>query len=102
MADLIDRDALMKDLRSDCPESDVCIAETSCIECIVGRQPALNRWIPCSERLPEENEPVLCYLRTGDFLIMELDGAWFEGIHRYSLNSVTHWMPLEPPEEVQE
>ena len=59
-----------------------------------------NGWIPCSERLPEENEPVLCYLRTGDFLIMELDGAWFDGIHRYSLHSVTHWMPLpEPPRE---
>ena len=39
---LIDANALLKDLRSDCPESDVCIAETSCIECIIGRQPTIE------------------------------------------------------------
>ena len=67
MADLIDRDALLKDLRSECPESDVCIAETSCIECIVGRQPTVtaepNRgyWIECDYKHLEhgmlETEP---------------------------------------------
>lgn len=51
--DLIDRGALLKDLRSECPESDICISDVACIECIVIRQPAVNRWIPCSERSPE-------------------------------------------------
>ena len=82
----IDADALLKDLRSECPESDVCSSHESCIECIVKRQPAVNRWIPCSERLPEENTQVLCYCKFGDFRIMEFDeqdGRWYEGIHDY-------------------
>ena len=66
----------------------------------------INRWIQCSERLPETNTQVLCYCRMGDFRIMEFDeqeNRWYEGIHDYRLQSVTHWMPLpEPPEEVQD
>ena len=42
MPELIDRYALLKDIKSECPESDVCIAETSCIECIIGRQPTIE------------------------------------------------------------
>ena len=66
-----------------------------------------SEWIPCSEMLPETNTQVLCYCRMGDFRIMEFDeqeNRWYEGIHDYRLQSVTHWMPLhEPPEsEVQE
>lgn len=62
MAVLIDRDALLKDLRSECPESDVCFSHESCIECLVNRQPAVNLWILCSERLPEHDTMVIvCY-----------------------------------------
>ena len=101
MADLIERDALMKDLRSECPESDVCIAETSCIECIVGRQPAANRWIPCSERLPESFIYVLCAGRDGIGILRYIGSKWLDDeAHVYTTNEITHWMPLpEPPEK---
>lgn len=62
-----------------------------------------GRLIPCSERMPEANTQVLCYCRMGDFRIMEYDdqaGRWYEGIHDYRKQAVTHWMLLpEPPKE---
>ena len=102
MADLIDRDALLKDLKSDCPESEVCISETSCIECIIGSQPAVNRWISCAERLPEVYEKVLTYNDDGiihdNFRLNLRDGsvAWSQGW------AVTHWQPRPEPPEVNE
>ena len=95
MADLIDRDELLKKM-------------FPCFEKkLVREAPAVNHWISCSERLPESNIQVLCYCRMGDFRIMEYDeqeNRWYEGIHDYRLQAVTHWMPLpKPPEsEVQE
>ena len=87
----------------------------ACISCVIPNiikeipkiesEPVRN-WIPCNERLPESNTQVLCYCRIGDFRIMEYDeqeNRWYEGIHDYRLQAVTHWMPLsEPPEVTQE
>lgn len=62
MADLIERESLLKDVKSDCPESNACIAETSCIECIIGRQPSVNRWISVEDALPElDTMVIVCY-----------------------------------------
>lgn len=60
-----------------------------------------GRWISCSERLPEEDVPVICYMRIGEIVIMEYGGdGWYSGITRYNPRAVTHWMPLpEPPEK---
>lgn len=60
MADLIDLDALLKDLRSDCPESDVCIAETSCIECIIGIQPTIEAESARHGRWKKKNGEIYC------------------------------------------
>ncbi len=64
-----------------------------------------TRWIPCSERLPDDGEFVLTY-KNGQFEVQEYEkrrngwiggGGWF-----WSLAMVSHWMPLpEPPKEVQ-
>lgn len=63
-----------------------------------------TRWIPCSERLPDDGEFVLTY-KNGQFEVQEYEkrrngwiggGGWF-----WSLAMVSHWMPLPaPPEEV--
>ena len=68
-----------------------------------------NRWIPCSERLPEKDEAVLIYAARhrvtaffdavkGVFRLTESDDLF------YLQSAVTHWKPLpEPPEsEVQD
>lgn len=70
--------------------------------------PAVNRWIPCSERLPEplQNVIVCTDIRTVTL-------AWLNGDHwvfantgnghteNWGFNAVTHWMPL-PSTEVNE
>ncbi|MBQ5339550.1 MAG: DUF551 domain-containing protein [Oscillospiraceae bacterium] len=76
---------------------------------LIAKQPTIEsepvrhgRWIPCSERLPETDTTVICYMRSGQILVMELsdDDGWYCGITRYNPRAVTHWMPLpEPPKE---
>lgn len=74
--------------------------------------PAVNSWIPCSERLPEDNTTVLYVWRSENrnvsvfhgwhSSIRGLGSAWHQsgvGMQRPD-DEVTHWMPLpEPPKE---
>lgn len=65
-----------------------------------------TRWIPCSERLPDENNRwVLCLCVSGAMEVLKFDytmwnwDAQYPG-RCYMENYVTHWMPLpEPPKE---
>lgn len=65
----------------------------------------IQKWIPVTERLPDESDRYLCNVRSfafpGSFyqtiLPYEKDG--FREGHIYT-DDVTHWMPLpEPPKE---
>lgn len=66
-----------------------------------------QRWIPVSERLPKENEPVLFWASyygrwaTGYFDRLTSDNAaWFDSDEGDAILSGTHWLPLpEPPKE---
>ena len=72
-------------------------------------QPA--KWIPVTEKLPEEYKDVLCYyeyFRYGDFNCMFRtidrgyygDGIWGGEAGQGHKNKVLAWMPLpEPPKE---
>ena len=52
------------------------------------------RWIPVSERLPEENDAVLVVWKDGDI------GLAF--MHKDDWDYATHWMPMpEPPKGVE-
>ena len=69
------------------------------IEDMPSAQPE-QRWIPCSERLPEYGENVLCYYEDDDYgvnhIIDDEDGEWF-------WDGVVAWRPLpEPYEERRE
>lgn len=66
-----------------------------------------ERWIPVTERLPEEWEPVLVrskYGFTTTALYIGVSGKWrFTSTHEFMVkDSVTHWMPLpEAPEDTK-
>ena len=56
-----------------------------------------NGWIPCSERLPEENSNVIACFAHG--LVTELtfyDGL-FHGIYEYTTSVIIAWQPLPAP-----
>lgn len=56
------------------------------------------RWIPCSERLPVNDSPVLVH---GGCAYYRHDAGWFtlmgDDAHRPITWNVTHWKPLPPP-----
>ena len=56
--------------------------------------PAVNRWIPCCESLPEDDEEVLCYSSDCGAVVTYRD--------RFDLLHATHWMPLPEPPEVRQ
>jgi len=62
----------------------------------------LPRWIPVSERLPEDGKRVLAVTRVGGLaevgeFTFNSRGEWFST--DYGSWNATHWMPLpEPPE----
>ena len=72
-----------------------------------GKQDAM-KWIPVTERLPEENDDVLCYRGNHIGVLMDVytykgDNKWEDsyGYWNYTdIEGITHWMPLpQPPKE---
>lgn len=70
------------------------------LECIgvlkseIDRLQSEARWIPVSERLPEEPIKVLVY-GDGEFMLNSIqDGRWY--LH---MNVITHWQEPTPPTE---
>lgn len=65
-----------------------------------GLEDGKPKWIPVSERLPEEKENVLCICRGNLVRILYFSGEVWVGFGAYIKSFVTHWMPiLEPPKE---
>ena len=70
-----------------------------------------TRWIPCSERLPEDGQDVLCwyqYFRYGNYnrlwqtygIGFQYNGNWGGEVSSGRDTKVLFWMPMpEPPEE---
>ena len=77
----------------------------------VQKMPKVGEWIPCSERLPEEKEPVLVqwekYDRHLNITATYLDAMWlddaeekvFETINGVPNGKVVAWQPLPEPWE---
>lgn len=63
----------------------------------------MPKWIPVTERLPEHEDAVLCFIKNGQQDILQLDkfeNLWVGMQWTYKRHAVTHWMPLpEPPKE---
>ena len=63
----------------------------------------IQKWIPVTERLPDNDSDVLAYLRIGEdgriYPANYASGMWFDCIfNTNATESTTHWMPLpEPP-----
>ena len=117
MADLIDRAAVLAEIDrfqirfNETGDSHERVAYASAEHCmlVIKEAPAVNRWIPCSERLPEFEREVLVYVK-GNFdnsipfittAYINSDCDWQSDYDGEVIDSkITHWMPLpEPPEK---
>ena len=58
-----------------------------------------QRWIPVSERLPEDGKPVwVCTIWNEQHSGFLIDGVWVGLFRDFREGEITHWMPLpEPP-----
>ena len=59
-----------------------------------------SKWIPCSERLPQQGQEVICQCRANIIKVLKLDanGDWYQDAeHCYMGGFVIAWMPLPEP-----
>lgn len=55
-------------------------------------------WILCSERLPEENEEVICCFKSGVVKALVLFNCKFHGkVYAYEKSDIIAWQPLPEP-----
>ena len=72
-------------------------AETNCLE-------IPNSWIPCSERLPQQGQEIICQCRANIIKVLKLDanGDWYQDAeHCYMGGFVIAWMPLPEPARLE-
>ena len=69
-------------------------------------KPIKPHWVSVEERLPEKNGAYLVFIGYGHnwiwFKDIFMDGKFMADTCALNGAKVTHWMPIEPPQEVQE
>ena len=104
MAEYIDRKALIEHLEKD-PLYDLVeqYGVTGVIESFPAADVQPMKWIPVTERLPEQNTRVIGFMAWKGITAIEYQhGKWYSIDHLQSLpnEAVTHWMPIpEPPKD---
>lgn len=58
----------------------------------------LGQWIPCSEKMPEDNTDVIVCFYSGTVTEMRyLGNGIFQGIYEHTAKVIVAWMPLPEP-----
>lgn len=107
---LIDKDALKKDVLAlrDCYNGFSDTYDKACIIGVIDEQPTIEpeRWIPVTERLPEDVEigeeyPTVIFCTKdatySGFYEHYMGGKWWCGDEDYTVDEVIAWMPLPEP-----
>ena len=57
-----------------------------------------TQWIPCSEKMPEDNTDVIVCFYSGTVTEMRYWGnGIFQGIYEHTAKTIVAWMPLPEP-----
>ena len=102
----IEREAVLEMLKRECsPKVFAYLADQ--VNAIPAADVRPVKWIPVTERLPENLTSVIVHRKDGGIFTWEYfntsptDECWIDdSMNVYSFYDVTHWMPLpEPPKE---
>jgi len=100
MDDLISRQNLIVDLTVTAEETkQMKVEDLKKVINVINNQPSAQQWIPCSERLPDQNGKYLVVGRQKAINIIKFDGGRW-----YGKWGVVAWMPMPSPyrEEVSD
>ena len=100
MDDLISREKAIEILGEHCKMdyNKICGKDCECVEYMALRDlPSAQQWIPCSERLPDQNGKYLVVGRQKAINILKFDGGRW-----YGKWGVVAWMPLPEPYKGEE
>jgi hypothetical protein len=100
MDDLISRKALLETMVNIEEGYEYYMTEPSCATAyrVVSEQPTVDRWIPCSERLPEEQFKGVLVDTGGIYEIAWRNGVtWHHKDGWFYDSQVIAWMPLPEP-----
>lgn len=62
-----------------------------------------QKWIPCSEKMPEDNTDVIVCFYSGTVTEMRYWGnGIFQGIYEHTAKTIVAWMPLPKPYKEEE
>ena len=94
---MIDEKKLIEELSRNSIFEKITVGEETVFD-IIDRLPKVGEWIPCSERLPEEDGEYLVWVRYEgrEFTTTEEyeDGMWnYSGAYNFN-DKVIAWMPL--------
>ena len=82
-------------------DGDIYLAVGACIRDEIESQPERAermKWIPCSEKLPENAMNIIAQFSSGTVTELRYAGnGIFEGIYEYSTKVIIAWMPLPEP-----
>jgi len=93
MDDLISRQNLIVDLTVTAEETaQMKAGDLKKVINVINNQPSAQQWIPCSERLPDQNGKYLVVGRQKAINILKFDGGRW-----YGKWGVVAWMPLPSP-----
>ena len=83
-----------------CIHKCVCKTAESCDGYVSGCKHFKEGWISVKDRLPENDQWVLCFVKDksfGTFRVFQwnyIDWQWNDGNEWYDEYDITHWMPL--------
>lgn len=103
MSDLINREDVQREIQVSFDEGAFRWQDGQDLMDRINALPAAPRWVRVEDELPDKNTNVLFYDENGYFH----DGIMsrFRGYTEFidydgnTLHGITHWMPIEPPEE---
>ena len=99
MSDLIDREAAINAFYAATADGD---KAEFCVDVIKGLPtvPAAPRWVRCEEDKPKERDYYFAFTADAEVFVGEYIPSvdqWWNGDDL--ILTVTHWMPIEPPQE---